>query len=99
NVGTLGSSLSGVTAVSTNDVWAVGSSTQNGTAYNFPRTLIEHWNGTTWSVISSPNVGSGWNLLSGVTAVSANNVWAVGYYQQGTSTTAPYASLTQHWDG
>jgi hypothetical protein len=32
-----------------------------------------------WSVVNSPDVVSQNNFLNGVTAVSANNVWAVGY--------------------
>lgn len=39
--------------------------------------FIEHWDGTTWNVIASPYVGE--SALSGVTATSANDVWAVGY--------------------
>src|SRR5258706_5160860 len=46
--------------------------------------LIEHWNGSSWSVVSSPN---GSNELYAVAAVSANDVWAVG--QQ----------TILHWDG
>ena len=42
------------------------------------QTLIEHWNGTTWSVVASPNVGTQLNGLNGVTAVSTSDIWAVG---------------------
>src|SRR5437667_1399267 len=35
-----------------------------------------------WSVVSSPNVGSGPNYLYAVAAISPNDVWAVGYYGQ-----------------
>jgi hypothetical protein len=42
------------------------------------QTLIEHWNGTQWSVVPSPNL-MGNNLLRGVAIVSANDVWAVGF--------------------
>lgn len=46
------------------------------------------------NVVSSPNVpGSGENNLLGVTAVSAKNIWAVGYYI-GTPKT-----LIEHWNG
>src|SRR5438270_5385362 len=48
--------------------------------------LIDHWDGTTWSLISSPNPGANLNRLYGVTAISANDVWAVG-------------SSILHWDG
>jgi hypothetical protein len=59
-------------------------------------TLVLHWNGTAWSIVPSPNVGTGSNLLNGVSAVSANDVWAVGYYDVGGST---YRTLALHWDG
>jgi hypothetical protein len=51
--------------------WAVGNYLDaNGNA----QTLIEQWNGTTWSVVTSPSPGSGGNILGGVAAVSANDV-------------------------
>lgn len=49
----------------------------------------------TWQVIPSPNVGTGNNQLSGVAALAADDVWAVGYtFENGTS-----HSLMVHWDG
>lgn len=33
-----------------------------------------------WQVVSSPNVGSGTNILNSVYAVSSKNIWAVGEY-------------------
>src|SRR5260221_4375134 len=70
--------------VSSSDVWAVGYAL-NG---NSGQSLIENWNGTSWSVVPSPNVGP-WNELNGVATVSANDIWAVGYYDSG----RPYQSL------
>jgi hypothetical protein len=79
--------LSGVAAVSASDVWAVGHY-NNGTA---DQTLAEHWNGTQWSVVPSPNPGTGDTYLYGVAAISSSDVWAVGNQATG--------SLTEHWDG
>jgi hypothetical protein len=69
--------LQDVTAIGPSNAWAVG--------YFFPsggghlRTLVEHWNGTKWTIVASPNPISGSdNVLNGVDAVSASNVWAVG---------------------
>src|ERR1700692_3270935 len=50
-----------------------------------------------WSVVPSANVPSYSNVLYGVAAVSASNVWAVGYYQNNSGTTGP--SLIEHWNG
>jgi len=83
--------LFGVTAVATNDVWAVG--TQQPTSLTDPHTLILHWNGSVWSIVPSPNDGGNTvgNHLLAAAAVSANDVWAVGYSEFGT--------LSEHWDG
>ena len=92
--GTYLNQLNAVAAASANDVWAVGYYVNgSGGAY---QTLVEHWNGTSWLVVSSPNVGAIDNFLSGVAAIAANNVWAVGsYFADGGLT----LSLIQHWDG
>ena len=85
--------LSAVAAVSAHDVWAVctsGSQTSSG------QTLIEHWNGTNWQIVQSPNPSSRYNTLSGVTAVSATNVWAVGFY---VNTSLVTQTLIEHWNG
>ena len=82
--------LNSVAAASGTDVWAVGTAGAN--------TLAEHWNGSSWSIMPTPNpVGSGIQAqLLGVTALSSNNVWAVGF---STSLTTDYATLAEHWDG
>jgi hypothetical protein len=86
-----GSELNSVSALASNDVWAVGYRVA-GTA----QTLVTHWDGASWSEVPSPNVGACANWLTSVRALSPNNVWAVGYYYlcDGTSQT-----LTMQWDG
>lgn len=86
--------LSGVAALSTTDAWAVGDYlSASGGGY---QTLIEHWDGTTWSVVPSPNGATGDNFLNGVAAISSSDVWAVGaYYTSG----QPDQTLVEHWDG
>lgn len=81
--------LHSISGVAGNDIWAVGLAGDGGT-FNPWRSLIEHWDGATWSVVSNPGV----NELFGVTALAANNVWAVAVH------TSPYASdIVEHWDG
>jgi hypothetical protein len=79
NPGAYSNSLNGVAAVSSTDVWAVGYS------YDYygggSDSLIEHWDGTAWTTVPSPNPGTALNYLNGVAAVSSNDVWAVGYYR------------------
>lgn len=81
----------GVAAVSANDIWAVGYSFSSPP--NF-QTLIEHWDGVSWSVIPSANVASTDNYLNGVAAVSASDIWAVGYFSG-----SVFQTLVEHWDG
>jgi hypothetical protein len=59
------------------------------------QTLVEHWNGTQWSVVSSPNPGTNYDSLEGVAAISASDVWAVGAYLYGADT----QTLVEQWDG
>ena len=73
----------GITAISTNDVWAVS------TDYNSPtwHAYILHWDGTAWTLVSTDDS----KKLLGITATSASDVWAVGTDGVGT--------FTKHWDG
>ena len=87
------SELDGVAAVGPNDVWAVGQAVIDA---NHAKTLIEHWDGSSWRIVRSPNRTGMANTLQGVWAVSANDVWAVGW--SGTTQSAQL-SLAEHWDG
>jgi hypothetical protein len=92
-------SLAGVAAVAGKDVWTVGHQSVPGSKKKDPpkeEPLIEHWDGTSWSVVSSPNLPQG-GSLSGVTAISTNDVWAVGNVLD--SSGAAVAALVEHWDG
>src|SRR5438128_5538070 len=51
--------LNGVTCVSASDCWAVGYYNNGSGGSGVGQTLIEHWNGTSWSIVPSPNVGIG----------------------------------------
>ncbi len=93
NPSTQSNSLSSVATVSSSNVWAVG---YYGKSNNVEQTLIEQWNGTSWSVIASPDIGTSDNILNGVAVVSYSNVWAVGQYRTGRNN---YATLIEHWDG
>jgi hypothetical protein len=92
-----GNYLDAVTAVSTNDVWAVG--TSDG-ASGGSSTLVDHWNGNEWSVVTSPTVDID-DSLESVSAVDASDVWAVGDDFENTSggSLVLTLTLTEHFDG
>lgn len=89
-----GNHLNGVAAASANDVWAVGYYWKQ----SLNKTLIEHYDGTRWSVVASPNPGGSGrnNQLNAITTLSATDAWAVGYYENQIGATAP---LAEHWNG
>ena len=89
--------LEAVQAVSARDAWAVGLYLTRRN--EVIRTLIEHWNGRRWSRVASPNPSTGpaaFSLLNGLTAVSARDVWAAGFYFRGDTDIRP---LLLHWNG
>jgi hypothetical protein len=88
------SQLNAVDAVSSNDVWAVGHGINNNCGL-CGWTLIEHWDGASWTVVPSPNPGMA-NALYGVSAVCATDVWAVGDQWLSWSTKVP---LIVHYNG
>jgi hypothetical protein len=85
--------LFGASALSASDVWAVGD--EEGSDHVF-RTLAEHWDGNSWSVVPTPNPGPNGDHLYAIDAVSANNVWAAGWQLGGDS---PDQGLVEHWNG
>ena len=87
--------LFSIAAVNAHDIWAAGFYQDTATA--FSRTLIEHWNGSAWAIVPSPNPGTGNNELYGVAALDANNAWVAGEYHDGSS--GIVHTLIERWDG
>ncbi|HLJ33309.1 MAG TPA: hypothetical protein VKU38_06655 [Ktedonobacteraceae bacterium] len=90
-----GTQLFAITALSATDIWVSGVYGNNLGKQNNEHSLVEHWNGTTWTVVQSPNPGSQLNSLNGLTAISANDIWAVGV----TDNTQTEVALIEHWNG
>lgn len=86
NPGRFGSDLDSITALTDSDVWAVGG-TQN-MAGGDELQLVEHWDGSTWSVVKAPRRSG---RLVAVDAPRVDDVWAVG--------SAPVGAVLEHWDG
>ena len=65
----------GVAAVSPASVWAAGSSSPgNGTS----TPLVEHFDGTSWTVQPAPSKAGSALSLAGITSTSSGQLWAVG---------------------
>jgi len=88
-----------VTVLSPKDAWAVGYEEPSQQS-QVPQTLIEHWDGSKWSLVRSPNrdpKGSYTlnNTLFGMAARSANDIWGVGFWTAPNA--GPIQSLFVHW--
>lgn len=51
--------------------------------------ILEHWNGTTWSVSPGPVTGPGESALNGIAVLPGGTFWAVGAQQQPNGTFTP----------
>ena len=73
-------SLNGVGAVSSTAVFSAGAFVQTGGSIPIDRTIAERWNGSSWAVQASADVGATDNLLTGAAAIpGTGSVWAVGF--------------------
>ncbi len=104
--------LGGVTCASASDCWAVGNYTyyyntlpppapcESNTCIPYTQTLIEHWDGTAWTIVASPNSSpTENNWLSSVACTSSSDCWAVGSYHTGSTNDPSDKTLIEHWDG
>ncbi len=87
-----GAALAATSFVSDADGWAVGFGT--GSTLN---TLVQHWDGTRWRSVPSPAFAHSAEALTGVSAATATDAWAVGWHNPfGTVRTH---GLMLHWNG
>jgi hypothetical protein len=63
--------LASVSAISPDDIWAAGSTTTNSFS---PRSVLLHYDGTSWTPTPAPNIGQ----LRGLAAIAPDDVWALG---------------------
>jgi hypothetical protein len=90
NVG-LDDTLRAITSTGPSDVWAVGAYDQQTPQGTATYALIQHWDGTRWSVVPSPGPTGG-DVLEGVAAISAGDAWAAG-------TRAGDPARVERWNG
>lgn len=94
--------LDAVDDVAPDNVWAVGT-TYNGSAGTSPDgvTLIEHFDGTSWSIIPSPNGATGTpgdsNILDAIAGTDPDDLWAAGYVSN--NDIGDLTMLFEHWNG
>jgi hypothetical protein len=66
------------------------------------QTLIEHWDGQSWQVVPTPNVGTPSvfqrNVLYGIAALSPTDIWTAGQFQLPDGS-GSQLTLSLHFDG
>ena len=82
-------SLTTVDAISADDVWAAG----NYDAGNTFQPLVEHWDGTTWTIRTGSLASNA--TIQSIAARDSADVWVAGASSQGNGDDW----LIEHWDG
>jgi hypothetical protein len=82
--------LTSISGVGPGDIWAAGWDLNPAT--NTIEFLLEHWDGTSWTIAPSPTPIGGLDSAWGVVAIAPNDAWAVG-------ASALQVTKAAHWDG
>jgi hypothetical protein len=91
--GAQGCNLFGVTAESSERVWAVGQCF-TGTNPSESDTLAMLWDGSQWSIVDSPSInGAQYNRLNAVAVAQPGDILAVGMY----GSTGAYSTLAERY--
>jgi len=93
-----GAILTANTALSATDIWVVGTGNSHGQTLP-THTLILHWDGKGWKAIHHPDPGSGFDVFTGVAAISPNDVWAIGLFSNENNGIEIGEELFEHWNG
>ena len=101
HVKTRSSRLESVSCATATSCFAVGYDANDTTGpFRLPtNTLVERWNGSTWSIVSSPNPGQNLNILHAVSCPSTNTCFAVGEFYTFGIGQLDSQSLVARWNG
>jgi hypothetical protein len=94
--------LSSVTCITSTNCFAVGNAHigNNADTVNRDVTLVEHWNGTSWKIVPSPNPVRTGSFLQGVACTASTSCFATGYYAQSDPDGRPRTlTLVERWNG
>jgi hypothetical protein len=97
NEGTENNFLRGVTCLTDNECWAVGNHFNPRVRPSM--TLAEHYDGTTWTVVTTPSPSAVSNVLYSVSCPAPLDCWAVGVNYISDTSTVVTTVLLEHYDG
>lgn len=82
-----------VAALSPTNAWAVGVVATSKSH----RAFVIHWDGKSWEIVPSASPSPQFEDLTGIAALSANRIWAVGTYYDADA--KRMRTLVERWDG
>src|SRR5206468_2400244 len=85
--------LQGIAMAGTDDGWAVGTAQSFDASSVVP--VVQHWDGSTWSLVRRVPRAGDYTYLTDVAARSTDDVWAVGSAFRASG----WHNLAMHWDG
>lgn len=90
-----------VAAISPSNAWMAGAFYAIGEGNVFGvtavGTVLEHWDGTQWTIVPNPAQDQAGAGLSALSVASPTSIWAVGF--QGDTDGQTQHPLIEHWDG
>lgn len=87
--------LRSVWALSASDAWAVGGKSTT-TPFLVEGCLTLHYNGSSWTQVPVPAVGTYRNRFNAINGIAANDAWAVGTWG---NAYPDFNGLLMHWNG
>ncbi|HEU5438436.1 MAG TPA: hypothetical protein VFU88_04025 [Ktedonobacterales bacterium] len=96
--------LSGVAAIASDDVWAVGGQQIDDDGQRPAPLLVEHWDGASWQIVSSPPLppsaapNNGGSFTAVTRIPGTNQLWAVGDWHAWINL-GRGQPLIEHWTG
>ncbi len=95
--GAVSSELRGIACVSASSCIAVGQALYSGEE---SAPISERWNGTSWSLLSTPTPGGSYDTyLESISCIAADSCTAVGGYDSPDNVVASGQAFALHWNG
>ncbi|MGD0556016.1 MAG: hypothetical protein ABSA93_13655 [Streptosporangiaceae bacterium] len=100
-LGTVDYSLDAVAANGPADVWVAGTDYTGDTVTpaKSERLILLHWNGCSWTRFPAPATGMQTQRVTGLTGISATDVWLAGWGKKTSGEDALRHPLALHWGG
>jgi hypothetical protein len=91
--------LRAVTMFGDGSAWAVGDGFDGPGVGGTQRGFAEHWDGSAWTAVPTPDFGTRASLLAGIGGSGPRDLWAAGMVNSLESGVWVERALVEHWNG